>query len=182
MPSSIWNGGVTDVLRTSAWSVRTSISPVASLVLVVSSPRARTTPWILMGHSGRIVSAILKASPSECSGSKVSCVMPSRSRRSQKIRPPWSRRRLTQPVRVTSSPTFSRRSSPQVRVCMECSSMGRVWLIPVILLYGSVPPRVVPGGVVQICPACVNRAARHGVLSYRTCVDVPRKSSSCPKT
>lgn len=36
MPSSIWNGGVTDVLRTSAWSVRTSISPVASLVLVVS--------------------------------------------------------------------------------------------------------------------------------------------------
>lgn len=26
MPSSIWNGGVTDVLSTSAWSVRTSIS------------------------------------------------------------------------------------------------------------------------------------------------------------
>ena len=42
--------------------------------------------------------------------------------------------------------------------------------------------RVVPGGVVQICPACVNRAARHGVLSYRTRVDVPRKSNSCPKT
>ena len=93
-------------------------------------------------------------------------------------------------VAATAHPTgegdlfahVSKRSSPQVRVCMECSSMGRVWLIPVILLYGSVPPRVVPGGVVQICPACVNRAARHGVLSYRTCVDVPRKSSSCPKT
>ena len=60
---------------------------------------------------------------------------------------------------------------------------GRVWLLTSDPRFMDLcRPRVVPGGVVQICPACVNRAARHGVLSYRTCVDVPRKSSSCPKT
>ena len=84
IPSSIWNGGVLERLSTWAWSTSTSISPVASLGFTASSPRLRTTPCTRMGHSGRMVSAILKASPSECSGSKLICVMPSRSRRSQK--------------------------------------------------------------------------------------------------
>ncbi len=42
------------------------------------------------------------------SGSKTTCAMPSRSRRSMKITPPWSRRRCTQPNSVT---TWSSRSA-----------------------------------------------------------------------
>src|SRR3954447_23923456 len=42
--------------------------------------------------------------------------MPVRSRRSRKMRLPWSRRRLTQPIRTTSLPASAARSCPQVWV------------------------------------------------------------------
>src|SRR5438552_17038922 len=41
--------------------------------------------------------------------------MPVWSRRSTKIRPPWSRRRATQPASVRRSPTWSLRTSPAPR-------------------------------------------------------------------
>ncbi|AFN33069.1 hypothetical protein A225_3683 [Klebsiella michiganensis E718] len=53
------------------------------------------------------------------SGSKNTCTMPSRSRISIKIRLPRSRRRLTQPHRVTCCPTWDRRSCPQYSVRMR---------------------------------------------------------------
>ena len=119
MWSSIWKGGVTEVLSTSSSLTRTSMRPVASFSLSWPSGRSRTVPVTLMGHSERMVSAAWKAVPPECSGSKETCVTPARSRRSTKIRPPWSRRCQTQPVSVTVWPMFSARSSPQVWVCME---------------------------------------------------------------
>ena len=48
--------------------------------------------------------------------SKTIWVMPVRSRRSRKMRLPWSRRRLTQPMRVTSLPVLGARRSPHMWV------------------------------------------------------------------
>ena len=76
-----------------------------------------------MTHSPRMVDAIAVASGC-ASGSNTSWVMPSRSRRSMKIRPPWSRRFCTQPKRTTSRPMSLARSSPQ-RWVRFSSSMKR---------------------------------------------------------
>ena len=48
----------------------------------------------------------------DVSGWKTSCTMPERSRRSMKIRPPWSRRRCTQPATRAALPARSAVSSP----------------------------------------------------------------------
>ena len=50
------------------------------------------------------------------SGWNTTCTTPSRSRRSMKVTPPWSRRCATQPQSVTSSPAWSSRSSPHACV------------------------------------------------------------------
>ena len=93
---------------------------IGAKVAAVCGAGAVVSNWLdELFDSGRMVSAMWKASPAACSGSNVHCVMPSRSRRSTKMRPPWSRRRETQPVSVTSSPMLAARGSPQVRVCME---------------------------------------------------------------
>ena len=47
------------------------------------------------------------------SGSNTTCTIPLRSRRSIKVRPPKSRRRFTQPQRVTVCPARAGESSPQ---------------------------------------------------------------------
>ena len=49
-----------------------------------------------------------------CPGSKVHCTMPVRSRRSMKIRPPWSRRLPTHPASLTTSPTSSADREPHM--------------------------------------------------------------------
>ena len=116
--SSIWKGGVLEVLSTTILVTYTSMAPVASFSLSWPSGRSRTVPLTMIGHSERMVSASWNVSSSQTSGSNSSWVTPSRSRRSTKIRPPWSRLCQTQPVSVTSSPMLASRSSPQVCVCM----------------------------------------------------------------
>src|SRR4029078_2565686 len=52
------------------------------------------------------------------SGSQTTCTRPSRSRRSMKITPPWSRRRCAQPRRVTVWPRNRVSVVPQYSVRM----------------------------------------------------------------
>ena len=79
-----------------------SISPVGSAGLTCPASRRTTRPATLTTCSERSRSAAAKASPL-VSGWKTSCSSPERSRRSMKIRPPWSRRRCTQPATRTSA-------------------------------------------------------------------------------
>ncbi|CFW48203.1 Uncharacterised protein [Bordetella pertussis] len=74
------------------------------------SGRRRTRPVMLMQNSLRRRSAVPKASA--LSGSNTICARPVRSRRSMKMTPPWSRRRFTQPYRVTVWPRWSRQTWP----------------------------------------------------------------------
>jgi hypothetical protein len=60
----------------------------------------RTSPPTPMQYSIRI-----SAGTSE--GSATTCTIPDASRRSMNVTPPWSRRRATQPARVTVDPTES---------------------------------------------------------------------------
>ena len=66
--------------------------------MTVPSGRGRTVPVTATQNSLRSVSAIAKVAAR--SGSQTTCTRPSRSRRSMKMTPPWSRRRWTQPVSV----------------------------------------------------------------------------------
>ena len=68
----------------------------------VPSGRRRTLPVTCSTNSLRTRSAVAKVSAR--SGSQTTCARPSRSRRSMKITPPWSRRRCAQPQRVTVWP------------------------------------------------------------------------------
>ena len=68
------------------------------------SPRRRTLPLTATTYSERAASAFWCAG-AEISLSRTIWVMPVRSRRSRKMRLPWSRRRLTQPIRTTSWPS-----------------------------------------------------------------------------
>ena len=72
----------------------TSISPVGRSGFSLPSGRRRTVPVTRMQYSLR----------SSCAASllrNTTCTTPDASRRSMKITPPWSRRRATQPARVT---------------------------------------------------------------------------------
>ena len=80
-----------------------STLPEARLALAVPAGRARTSPVMLTTNSLRRLSATAKSSGA--SGSQTTCTSPSRSRRSMKITPPWSRRRCTQPATVTVWPS-----------------------------------------------------------------------------
>ena len=92
-------------------ATRTSTSPLGRFGLTVSGERATTSPRAASTYSGRTCSASACASATR-DGSKTSCTTPLRSRRSMKMRLPWSRRRATQPARRTSRPTSAARSSP----------------------------------------------------------------------
>ena len=84
-------------------------------------PRAgeRTSPSTLMTHSGRTCSAVTNASPLLRDRTRTAR-RPMRSRRSTKIRPPWSRRLATQPASVDLRRRSRRRArSPQVCVRIE---------------------------------------------------------------
>ena len=121
MPSSMENGGVTEVLSTSMALARTSMSPVSMLGLTASAARSRTLPVTFSTNSRPRCSALEKSSAETQSGSTTTWVYPQRSRKSQKMRPPWSRLCHAQPVSTTSLPTSSLRSSPHVAVCMQYS-------------------------------------------------------------
>jgi hypothetical protein len=79
-----------------------STSPLASFGFTVPSSRRWTVPVTLSTNWFRTCSAILKTSV-RC-GRQTTCASPSRSCRSMKITPPWSRGRLAKPHSVTLWP------------------------------------------------------------------------------
>src|SRR5438552_2694355 len=107
--SSSWNGSGVERLRISRASTCTSISPVAMPGLTVSGVRLTTVPCAWITNSLRSSCAVPAASGA-FSGLITSWRTPPSSRRSTKIRPPWSRRRATQPASVTARPSSSGRS------------------------------------------------------------------------
>jgi hypothetical protein len=113
--SSSGKGGGLATFRMRSSRTTTSTSPVASFGFTASGSRGSTRPTTQSTHSFRIACARSCASGA-VSGLKTIWPRPSRSRRSMKITPPWSRRRCTQPQSTTSLPTCSRRSSPQASV------------------------------------------------------------------
>ena len=74
MPSSMANGGVTDVLRISTALASTSISPVTMFGFTASAPRSRTLPATLSTYSRPRCSAFAKSSGVTQSGSTTTCV------------------------------------------------------------------------------------------------------------
>ncbi len=107
----ISNGVVLAAFSTLISCASTSIAPVGMFGLTASGRRLRTVPLTCTTYSLRIPAASACAS-GVWLASTTTCVVPHRSRRSMKIRPPCSRRRLTHPASVTSWPTCSGRSSP----------------------------------------------------------------------
>ena len=107
----------------SSWAT-ISMSPVAMLGLVRPSPRLRTAPVTATTYSERAASALAWAA-GETSLSRTTWVMPVRSRRSRKMRLPWSRRRLTQPMRVTVSPELVLRGVRRRCACAEACLESR---------------------------------------------------------
>src|SRR5439155_21302463 len=75
-----------------------------SFGFTVSGERRCTRPRTRITYSERSAPAFSWQARS-VSGLNTICTSPSRSRRSTKITPPWSRRRCTQPPSTTSSPT-----------------------------------------------------------------------------
>ena len=110
--SSIGKGGVFASDRTRISRASTSTSPVASFGFTVSAERADD----LADHGDHVLARAGR--PAACavgdtSGRATTWQIPSRSRRSMKTTPPWSRRVAAQPIRVTVWPTCSSRSAPQ---------------------------------------------------------------------
>ena len=102
------NGGGFDSFSSSSSCATTSISPVGMLRIDRRlRSRRRTLPLTATTYSDRSRSALAWPSP-ECSLSSTTCVMPVRSRTSRKMRLPWSRRRLTQPINTTCCPACPR--------------------------------------------------------------------------
>ena len=85
-------------LRSSIVSTTSSMSPVGMLGFLRDSSRSWMVPVAVMTNSSRRASANLKAAAA--SGFMTSWMIPVWSRRSTKMRPPWSRRELTQPETV----------------------------------------------------------------------------------
>ncbi len=108
---SISKGGVSASASSSASLTLISTSPVGSFGLTVSGSRFTTAPAALRTSSARSLWPSSNAPPAS-SGLKTSWTSPVRSRRSMKIRPPWSRRRCTQPATLASDPTRSDRIWP----------------------------------------------------------------------
>ncbi len=112
-----------------------SISPVGILGLMASASRRRTLPTAATTYSGRTCSPL--AWPSGVSSlSSTIWAMPVRSRRSRKMRLPWSRRRFTQPIRTTCWPAWAARNSPQcasVRDCLENRALAMLILLGLAL-------------------------------------------------
>src|SRR5262249_8863375 len=103
------------LLRTSSFAARMSISPVGSFGLTSLAAR-RTTAPVTRSTSSFRTEPDRSCSSAPCDGSKTTCTLPYRSRRSTKTRPPWARRLSTQPQTVTVLSTLSARNSPHVCV------------------------------------------------------------------
>ncbi len=121
------NGVGSERLKISSSLAWTSISPVRSLGFTFGAAR---------DHLAADAHAVLEPQlPGQLvdlgrtSSSNTTWVTPSRSRRSMKTAPPWSRRLLTQPKRTTSLPTSAWVSSPQLWVRFS-SVMKRGHVLP----------------------------------------------------
>src|SRR5215213_7522233 len=90
--------------RTCSEVVATSISPVGRSAFSLPSGRRRTSPVTSTQYSLRRWWA--------SSSRTTTWTYPDASRRSRKTTPPWSRRRATQPARVTVEPASDARSVP----------------------------------------------------------------------
>src|SRR3954447_2529103 len=98
------NGSGAEADSTRSVEVATSISPVGSSGFSLPSGRRRTSPVTSTQYSLRRWWA--------SSSRTTTCTYPEASRRSRKTTPPWSRRRATQPARVTVVPASDARSAP----------------------------------------------------------------------
>src|SRR5512137_218084 len=112
--SSMGNGVGSLRLKISTSVPWTSISPVLRRGFTLV-PRETTLPRMPTQYSSRTFSAT-SCTSGRTSSSKTTWVTPTRSRRSMKTAPPWSRRLLTQPKRTTSLPMSSFVSWPQLWV------------------------------------------------------------------
>ncbi len=74
MPSSMENGGVTEVFSTSTASASTSMVPVTMFGFTASGARSRTRPEIFSTYSRPKCSAFWKSSGETQSGSTTICV------------------------------------------------------------------------------------------------------------
>ncbi len=135
--SSIVKGGVRLGLSTLSSLAMISMSPVAIFGFLLE--RSATVPFTCITYSRP---SLLARSHSSASTSLLNtiCVMPYRSRRSTKVMPPILRVRCTQPAKVTTSPAFSRRSSPLVFVLY-------IFLLEIIV----------------VCYSCLYRAASRAI-------------------
>src|ERR1700733_11939792 len=157
-------GGVFASLRRRREWATSSTSPVGMLGLARPSPRLRRTPVTAMTYSGRAASALAWAS-GETSLSRTTWVMPVRSRRPRKMRLPWSRRRLTQPMRGMVWPGGVVRSPPEVCVRWSVPRKSRV---TILLLYESL---LCEGLSAAIFGA--GRQNAEGSVAARRCVSFP---------
>src|SRR5688572_7980557 len=98
------NGSGAAADSTVSSEVATSISPVGSSGFSLPSGRRRTSPVTSRQYSLRRWWA--------SSSRTTTWTYPEASRRSRKTTPPWSRRRATQPARVTVVPASDARSVP----------------------------------------------------------------------
>ena len=95
-------------------------------------------PLTATTNSGRAASALAWAAA--IFSSTTIWAMPERSRRSRKMRPPWSRRRLTQPIRTTSCPASSARSSPHIPVRCKVPRKSNVTMFLLYEVWRARPP------------------------------------------
>jgi len=99
------------LLSTVRADTSTSIEPDARRGLTVSGERRTTAPRMAITDSACRWEACRNSS--SCSGCITNWQIPVWSRRSMKIRPPWSLIRWTQPARLTSSCLSSSPREPQ---------------------------------------------------------------------
>src|SRR3954467_1140751 len=103
--------------RTSSREATTSTSPVGSSGFSLPSGRRRTSPLTSTQNSLRRWCA--------SSSRATTCTYPEASRRSRKTTPPWSRRRATQPARVTCRPASGARREPASCVRSKAVPFGK---------------------------------------------------------
>ena len=148
--SSIGNGGVSARPAPRGRSAATSTSPVASAGFGMPSGRARTVPVTRDDVLRRAASWAAACASGASSGWNTTCTTPSRSRRSMKVTPPWSRRCATHPHSVTS---LAGVVGAQLAAGVACASWSRMRRHP-----SSDPPVVESGEPVE------HRAGGHGLL------------------
>ena len=115
LSASIGNGGVSDSESTRISFARNSIAPVSRFSFTAPE-RFDTVPFTATTNSLLSFSALANPSASISPSSKITCKIPDRSRTSTKIIPPLLRCFCTQPITVTSCPSFASLNSAHLQV------------------------------------------------------------------